>query len=63
MPSGKNFDRILENGFFRILLLGQLQRKMTLVESLDSSCPCNLNANLCDINCCCDKVNFCGGIV
>jgi len=28
---------------------------MTLVESLDSSCPCNLNANFCDLNCCCDK--------
>ncbi|XP_065054238.1 uncharacterized protein LOC135683037 [Rhopilema esculentum] len=32
-----------------------MQRKMTAVENLDSSCPCNLDEGLCDLNCCCDK--------
>ena len=40
------------------VIVDQAQRRITAVESLDFSCPCNLNANICDLNCCCDKVLF-----
>eukprot|EP00794_Sanderia_malayensis_P014026 gene14026-15485_t len=33
----------------------QTKRTMTAVSKLDFSCPCNLNGDTCDLNCCCDK--------